>query len=115
MYFLATIYEMCSKADSELLVILKLVHTLLTAIQIAVPIILIVMGSWDLGKAVIQSDEKKIKEQQQLFIKRIIAAALVFLVTIIVNIVIGILPISTETVPGGTQSVWSYCWDKASK
>lgn len=115
MYFLATIYEMCQDANSSLMVILKLARTLITVIQIAVPIILIVLGSWDLGKAVIQSDEKKIKEQQQIFIKRLIAAVLVFFVTIIVNIVIGILPVSGETVPGGTQSTWSYCWDKASK
>lgn len=42
----------------------------------------------DLGKAVTASKEDDIKKSQQLFVKRLIAAVLVFIVTMVVKIVI---------------------------
>ena len=60
-------------------------------IKIAVPIMLIIMGMLDLGKAVIASKDDEIKKAQSLFIKRIIAAALVFFIVAIVQLVFGIL------------------------
>lgn len=100
------------ECTADLKVILKLAHTILGLIQFAVPILLIILGSWDLGKAVIQSDEKKIKEQQQIFIKRLIAAILVFLVTIIVNIAIGLLP-DSGNISG--QDSWKTCWEESAR
>ena len=49
---------------------------------------LVILGMLDLGKAVAASKEDEIKKGQQMFIKRIIAAILVFFVTLIVQIVI---------------------------
>lgn len=60
-------------------------------IKIAVPIMLIIMGMLDLGKAVIASKDDEIKKAQSLFIKRIIAAALVFFIVAIVQLVFGVL------------------------
>ena len=45
----------------------------------------------DLGKAVMAQKEDEIKKSQQLFIKRLISAVLVFLVVFIVQIVIGLV------------------------
>lgn len=57
-------------------------------IKIAIPIILIIFGMLDLGKAVMASKEDEIKKGQQTFIKRLVAAVLVFFVIQIVQIVV---------------------------
>lgn len=64
------------------------VHIVVLVIQIAVPIILVVLGMIDLLKAVIASKEDEIKKAQNLFIKRLIAGALVFFVFVIVKMLI---------------------------
>ena len=66
-----------------------LVSTVITIVQIAVPILLIIFGMLDLGKAVIAAKEDEIKKGQQTFIKRLIAGAIVFFVILIVKTIIG--------------------------
>ena len=66
----------------------KLTTLAVNLIKIAVPIALIIFGMWDLGKAVMQQDEKEINKGRQTFVKRVIAAVLVFFVITIVQIVI---------------------------
>ena len=63
----------------------KVISILYTIIQIAVPVVLIIMGMLDLFKGVTASKEDEIKKGQQTFIKRLIAAAIVFFVFIIVK------------------------------
>ena len=67
----------------------KLTTLAVNLIKIAVPIALIIFGMWDLGKAVMQQKEEDIKKGQQTFIKRIIAAVLVFfvIVQLVINFV----------------------------
>lgn len=65
-----------------------LVSTVVLLIKIAVPILLIIFGMFDLGKAVVAAKEDEIKKGQGLFIKRAISAALVFFVIQIVQIII---------------------------
>ena len=57
-------------------------------IQVAVPIILVILGMMDLMKGVMAQKEDEIKKGQQMFVKRLIAAALVFFVVAIVKLVI---------------------------
>ena len=64
--------------------------TIVTIIQIGVPLILIIMGMLDLGKAVMAQKEDEIKKGQQTFIKRVIAAILVFFVVAITQLIIGL-------------------------
>lgn len=68
-----------------------LVHLIIQLIKIVVPILLIVFGMLDLGKAVMAQKEDEIKKGQQTFVKRLIAAILVFLVVFIVQLVIGLV------------------------
>jgi hypothetical protein len=75
----------------------------LQIIQILIPIGLIIFGTIDLGKAVISSDEKKIKEGQTTLMKRALTAALVFFVATIVTFVMGFV--------GNTA--WKTCWQNA--
>lgn len=68
-----------------------MVSLVITVIQIAIPLLLIVYGMLDLGKAVVASKEDDIKKGQQMFIKRLISAALVFLIIFIVKILISVV------------------------
>ena len=65
-----------------------IVSTIILVIKIAVPILLIIFGMLDLGKAVMAAKEDEIKKGQQTFIKRLIAAVLVFFVIQIVQIIV---------------------------
>ena len=67
------------------------VSTVVTIIKIAVPVVLVIMGMLDLFKGMTGQKEEEIKKGQQMFIKRLIAAALVFFVFIIVQFIIGII------------------------
>ena len=66
-----------------------IVHTAIVIIKIVVPILLIIFGMLDLGKAVVAAKEDEIKKGQQTFIKRAIAAVIVFFVIQIVQLVVG--------------------------
>lgn len=67
----------------------KIVSTIIKAIQIVVPVLLIVFGSIDLVKGVIAQKEDEIKKGQQTLVKRLIAGAIVFFVIALVKILIG--------------------------
>ena len=76
---------------SELLIdekIAKTVHIIFLIIQIVVPVILVILGMIDLLKAVIAGKDDEIKKNQMIFIKRLIAAAIVFFVFVIVKLLI---------------------------
>ena len=80
-------------------------------IQIGIPILLIVMGTIDLGKAVMSSDDKDIKGATGKLIKRAIAAVAVFFVATIVSLLMGMFG-KTEIEDEDTTS-WSTCWKAA--
>ena len=65
-----------------------LIHTIVIIIQIVVPILLIIWGMLDFAKSVIGGDEDKIRAGRKVFIQRIIAAIIVFLVVTVVQLVI---------------------------
>ena len=71
--------------------IVSIINMVILVIQIALPIILIVMGMLDLGKAVMAGKEDEIKKYQTLFFKRVIAAVMVFLIIAVVKLVFGVL------------------------
>lgn len=80
----------CSQTEAlkAVIIILKFI---LNVVRILVPIALIVLGSIDIGKAVIAGDEKKIKEAQKPFVKRVVAAVIVFLIPWIVDVIMNIV------------------------
>lgn len=65
-------------------------------IQIGIPIILIILGMLDLGKAVVASKEDEMKKAQSTFIKRVIIGVVVFFVPTVVNIVMDLADIVWE-------------------
>ena len=62
------------------------VHTVILVIQIAVPVVLVIMGMMDLFKAITAQKDDEIKKGQQMFVKRLIAAALIFFVIAVVKL-----------------------------
>lgn len=82
-------------------------------IQIGIPILLIIMGSIDLGKAVMSSDDKEIKGATSKLIKRVIMAVAIFFVVTIVTLVMNLFSSSVDTDDVGNTTGWRACWDKA--
>lgn len=76
-------------------------------IYIGIPILLILFGTIDLGKAVMANDDKAIKTATSSLIKRAIAALAVFLVSMLVTVVMGWLT-SENGIAADTS--WENCW-----
>lgn len=66
----------------------KIISITYTAIEIAVPIVLVVLGMIDLFKALVAGKDDEIKKNQSILVKRLIAAVLVFFVLVIVKFLI---------------------------
>ena len=88
-------------------------HGVFPLIQIGIPILLIVLGTIDLGKAVISSDDKEVKAAQGRLIKRLIYAAVIFFMVTIVTLVLGIVATSSDSGVNGNTDDWRGCWDNA--
>ena len=69
----------------------QLVGKILVVFKIVIPLLLIIFGMIDLGKAVISSEEKAIKEATNSLLRRAIAAVVIFFVPTIVNAVFGLV------------------------
>lgn len=85
------------------------------AIQIGIPIILIVLGMLDLGKAVVASKEDEIKSAQKLLIKRAIYAVAIFFVVMIVQLVFGLLSNTGDKTITDQANSWVDCWEYGRK
>lgn len=97
-----------------LMPIIRLIRDgLIPVIQIGIPIILIVLGMIDLGKAVVASKEDEIKAAQKLLIKRAIYAVAIFFVVFAVNAVFGIVSGTTGDSDIDNATVkWTDCWNQ---
>lgn len=89
--------------------IISIIKTVLSIVQWAIPIILIVIGTFDMMKAVVASKEDEIKAAQKLLIKRIVYAIIIFLIPTIVYFVFNIVS-NTDGI-SGTGNFWD-CWNQ---
>lgn len=110
-FMAATSVDDICAANGDFVTILGVVRTALTIIQIAVPILLIIMGSLDLMKAVMAGKEDEIKKSQNTFVKRAIAAVIVFFIPLIVSLVMGLIKIDTTST--GEAVNYKTCWNNA--
>ena len=76
-------------------------------VQLFIPIVLIILGTIDLGKAVIASDDKEVKAAQGRLIKRFIYAALIFFVTTLVSVLMDL--VSKGGDDAGDTTSWQSC------
>lgn len=79
-------------------------------VQIGIPILLIVFGTIDLGKAVISSDDKEVKQAQSRLIKRCIYAVAIFFITTLVSILMSLVATGADSDETNTSS-WAQCWN----
>ena len=89
----------CESSLNEVIIdekIPNVVSTIITVIKIVVPILLIIFGMLDLMKGITAQKEDEIKKGQQIFIKRLIAGALVFFVFTIVQVIISFVADAAE-------------------
>lgn len=68
--------------------VIEIIDDVMKIIRIAVPILLIVFGMTDFLRATFSDSEENIKKDRDRFIKRIIAAIIVFIVPIFVDLVL---------------------------
>lgn len=85
-------------------------HGVIPLIQIGIPIILIILGMIDLGKAVVASKEDEIKSAQKMLIKRCIYAVAIFFVVFIVNLVFSLLSYTGDSDIENSSASWTQCW-----
>ena len=84
-------------------VIVGLLKAVVGLLQFGIPLVLIIFGMLDLGKAVMAGKEDEMKSAQKLLIRRIIYAIAVFLVVTIVRFALGMIG-------RGSGSDWDKCW-----
>lgn len=109
MYFLAqSICEM-----SSLDPVWNIVGFIVKAIWIGVPILLIIFGMIDLGKAVIASKEDEVKKATKAFGKRFLYAVGVFVVVWLVQFVLStVANVAGNDAVNYDESGWQACWNK---
>ena len=90
---LTQVPETCQKIPDR---VFDLTSLIITIIKFGIPVLLIIFGMLDLGKAVVASKEDEIKKGQQMFIKRTVTAVIVFFVVVVVELVVNFATKDTE-------------------
>ena len=90
-------------AGTKFVEIIAVAVTVVKILQILIPIGLIVWGTLDFGKAVIEGDEKKMKEKRKPFIQRVISAVIVFLIPWLIGVILSNVG----------RADWKDCWNAA--
>lgn len=89
-FLLLDTYQKLVCGDTEVpYVAAQITQTVYMILQIATPIIIILLGMIDLLKAVMAQKEDEIKKSQQTFVRRLLIGAAVFLVFVLVKVIIG--------------------------
>lgn len=97
--------------------IVSIIKKVVSIFHIVIPIILIAYGTLDLGKAVMASDDKQVKEAQGKLIKRCVYAVVIFLIPYLVSLIMGLVDAANAggaetTVQEKNQTSYKQCWDK---
>lgn len=77
--------------SGEMAEIWQFIGYVLYVFKIAIPLLLIIFGMIDLGKAVIASDDKEIKNATTKLMKRAIAAVVIFFIPNLVSFIFSIV------------------------
>lgn len=108
---LLLLYSACG----DILPILRVIRQgVIPLVQMGIPIVLILLGTIDLGKAVISSEDKEVKAAQSRLIKRILYAVVIFFLTTIISLVFNLVAKTNGQgdIKKGAES-WATCWEQA--
>ena len=92
--------------NGDTLFIFQIAHTVIKVLQIAVPFALIIWGSLDFFKAVIAGDDKEMKQKRKPFVQRVIAAVIVLLLPMLVDIIM-------KNIAKDHETSFAACWTTA--
>ena len=95
-------YNFC---NDYMMPIAKLIKIVIDFIKFGIPVVLVIFGMIDLGKAVMAGKEDEMKKAQGTLIKRVIYAVAIFLVVFIVQLVMQIV----SDAGAGTEPGWYDC------
>ena len=84
----------------------QVVGYVLLAFKIVIPILLIIFGMLDLGKAVIASKDDEIKKATKSLAMRAVSAVVIFFIPTIVGLVLVLISNFSES---GAQDDWNTC------
>lgn len=104
------LFQIADDVCTTIAPVISIIRGVLTIIQIGIPIILILMGTIDLGRAVLSSDDKAIKESTSRLVKRVIAAVAVFFVFTIVKLIMNVIGDSNVDTGADGDKDWLDCW-----
>jgi surface polysaccharide O-acyltransferase-like enzyme len=90
-------------SDTDMQQVWGIVKAILWIIRIAIPLILVIIGTVTFGKAIIADDDKEIKSAVTKLIKKVILAVIIFVLPIIVKALFNTL------LPSGTDNEWQAC------
>lgn len=77
--------------SSSMQVVVNAIQFVLNLIRWGIPIVLIILGSIDMFKAMASGDEKKSQEARKTFIRRLIYAVVAFLIPFIITLVFDVV------------------------
>lgn len=101
--------------EDDIKVVVSAVHFVFTLIQWAIPLVLVVLGTIDMFKAMASGDEKKTKEAQKTFIRRLIYAVVAFLLPFIISLTFTFVgkAVQSDTAQEGKQTTTNFfeCWN----
>ncbi len=84
----------------------QIARLIIQVLQIAVPFALIIWGSLDFFKAVIAGDDKEMKQKRKPFVQRVVAAVIVLLLPMLVDIIM-------KNIAKDHETSFANCWTSA--
>lgn len=95
--------------NEDILQVFKIIGYVLNTVKILVPLILIVVGMIDFGKAVISSDEKALSKATSSLVKRFISGIIIFFIPTIVFALLNFTKITNENDGNGSFFLCTKC------
>lgn len=89
--------------------VINLVKLVFGLVKWGVPIILILFGTIDLGKAVMAGKEDEMKKAQSTLIKRVVYAVVIFFIVTIVTFAMNLVSSAQGNSTDSTS--WIACWN----
>ncbi len=101
MLLLETAQSFCSDTKD----IWQFVGTIVTIFKIVIPVLIIILGSVDLGKAVVAGKEEDIKKHTNILIKRIVMGIIIFFIPTLVRAVFKLFTGGAEAMKDATVCI----------
>lgn len=104
--------QMCYNMRKILLVVQEFIKIL----QWSVPLILLVLGTLDMFKAVTKGDDQKaVQDATKNFVRRLISGVIIFLIPFAIKVILGLVENNIGSNDGVKATSWVSCWQHVSE